>query len=662
MRSTATASSSEATTLSMPKSAMCTGGRVVVRSALPSLVTSMMVPVSAIDMLAPLMPTVASMNFSRSETRACCWMASTVASVPKTLAASSFVRWIAGAIRCDGCVWVSWTIRSPRSVSTTSMPSASRKGLRSISSAAIDLTLVTTMRPLSVPALPAFQQIWAMMSRASAASLAKWTLPPTASSLVLNCSISSGRRSRFALRRCFKSARPFAKSKLSKALSRRARNPVSAWTSARCRSGSSRALLTRWEKWRRDSVTRRRCLLQRFDNLLWGRHRRQAYGPDAHHRSLIAVRVNHGVRGGEDGGARQLAVAGRHLDRVVRAVQRAGKDRSHETVLPRQCCHGFKRTSSLVEMRRLRIAGHGVQLGQRHGGNGVFHEGLDRLGQPAQVVAGCVVEIAAEVGVAVSLLDVRGEVHRRLHPLVTEPGLVGANRRPQAPGLVRQLAADVSGMAHAFAAPVGLLEKALEQLARVLSQRGTVEVAVRFEIGDRKGRVPRRVNAPVDKWRRCLRALGGIHGVVVLVRVLAPGVETGLRVVQDAVEVPGGGVECRVHPRECKPTHETSVDLEHLLEMRDAPVLCRGVAEEAAFDVVVGATSSHPLEGVDRLLAQGWVGAHLRLFEQQEDGVGLRELGGIAEASVLGVIGVRDRLEDCIHDAVVERPCAARDA
>src|SRR6267378_2129694 len=364
MRSTATASSRLATTLSVPKSAMWTGGRVVVRSALPSFVTSMMVPVSAIAMLAPLMPTVASMNFSRSETRACCWMASTVASVPKTLAASSFVRWIAGAIRCEGCVWVSWTIRSPRSVSTT-----------------------------------------------------------------------SGRRSRLALRRCFRSARPFAKSKLSKALSRRARNPVSACTSARCRSGSSGALLTRWEKWRRDSVTRRRCLLQRFDNLLWGRHRRQAYGPDAHHRSLIAVRVNHGVRMGQDGGARQLAVAGRHLDRVVRAVQRARKDRSHETVLPRQCSHGLKRTSSLLEIRRVRIAGHGVQLGQRHGGNGVFREGLDRLGQPAQVVAGCVVEIAAEVGVAVSLLDVRGEVHRRLHPLVTEPGLVGANRRPQAPSL-----------------------------------------------------------------------------------------------------------------------------------------------------------------------------------------------------------------------------------
>ena len=64
------ASSSVATTLSIPKRAMWTGGRVVVRSALPSLVTSMIVPVSAIARLAPLMPTVASMNFCLSECRA----------------------------------------------------------------------------------------------------------------------------------------------------------------------------------------------------------------------------------------------------------------------------------------------------------------------------------------------------------------------------------------------------------------------------------------------------------------------------------------------------------------------------------------------------------------------------------------------------------------
>ena len=70
MRSTATASSSVATSLSMPNKAMCTGGSVVVRSALPSLVTSTIVPVSAMAMFAPEMPTVASMNFLRSDARA----------------------------------------------------------------------------------------------------------------------------------------------------------------------------------------------------------------------------------------------------------------------------------------------------------------------------------------------------------------------------------------------------------------------------------------------------------------------------------------------------------------------------------------------------------------------------------------------------------------
>ena len=65
---------------------------MVVRSALPSLVTSTMVPVSAMAMFAPEMPTVAWMNFSRSDSRAWCWIASTEASVPKTRAASSLVR------------------------------------------------------------------------------------------------------------------------------------------------------------------------------------------------------------------------------------------------------------------------------------------------------------------------------------------------------------------------------------------------------------------------------------------------------------------------------------------------------------------------------------------------------------------------------------------
>ena len=198
MRRTATASSSVATSLSMPKSAMCTGGSVVVKSALPSFVTRTIVPVSAIAMFAPEMPTVASMNFWRKDSRACFWIASTVGSVPNTLAASSLVRCMAGAIRCEGCVCVSCTIRSPRSVSTTSMPRLSRCGLSSISSLAIDLLLVTTMRLPAGTCAAALKQIWAMISRASCASFAMCTSPPTAPSRSANCSRSSGRRSRLA--------------------------------------------------------------------------------------------------------------------------------------------------------------------------------------------------------------------------------------------------------------------------------------------------------------------------------------------------------------------------------------------------------------------------------------------------------------------------------
>ena len=54
IRNTATASSSDATTLSTPNNAMWTGGSVTVRSALPSLVTNMMVPVSAMARAQPV--------------------------------------------------------------------------------------------------------------------------------------------------------------------------------------------------------------------------------------------------------------------------------------------------------------------------------------------------------------------------------------------------------------------------------------------------------------------------------------------------------------------------------------------------------------------------------------------------------------------------------
>src|SRR5258708_18694458 len=360
MRSTATASSSEATTLSTPNNAMCTGGSVTVRSAWPSLVTSMMEPVSAIARLAPLIPTEALMNFCRRDSRACAWIASTVASVPNTRAASSCVRWIAGAMRWEGCVCVSCTIRSPRSVSTTSIPSDSRYGLSSISSLAIDLTLVTMGRCWP-PA--AFQQICPMMSRACAASRAKWTLPPHASRRAVNCCTSAGSRWRLARRRRLSSVRPASKSKSAKAATRRVRRPVIALVNAPCSLGSSRALLTRLAKWRRDSGTRLACFLHCLADRSLGRHRGQAYCPDADHRAVVAIGIEHHVWVRHDRGARQLGVASADLDHVLRSVKRTREDGRHQAVLAGGGGHSLAHPSG---------AGQGTVLGcanalvQRH--------------------------------------------------------------------------------------------------------------------------------------------------------------------------------------------------------------------------------------------------------------------------------------------------------
>src|SRR5260370_2354375 len=113
-----------------------------------------------------------------------------------------------------------------------------------------------------------------MISLAAVASLAKWTLPPTASRRSVNCSTSSGRRSRLARRRCLRSARPVAKSKLLNPASRRLRKPVIAWIRAPCSLGSSRALLTRRPKWRLDSGTRLDGFSDRLADRCCFRHRR----------------------------------------------------------------------------------------------------------------------------------------------------------------------------------------------------------------------------------------------------------------------------------------------------------------------------------------------------------------------------------------------------
>src|SRR5579864_864050 len=458
IRSTATASSSEATSLSMPNSAMCTGGSVVVRSALPSLVTRTMVPVSAIARLAPEMPTVASMNFSRSDSRAWRWMASTVASVPKTLAASSFVRWMAGAIRCEGCVCVSCTIRSPRSVSTTSIPRPSRCSFSPISSLAIDLLLVTTIRLPDGNAVPAFEQIWPMMARASAASFAKWTSPPTAVRRSVNCAASSGRRSRFAWRLAFSSARPASKSKLSNAALRRPRRPVIAWISAFCRFWLSSARSTRRAKWPRDSGTRRSCFFDGLRHRGWCRHRRQAYGSDADHGALIA-RLEHRVGMRRQSCPRERGAACCDFDPVSQPVERAAERGRHQAVLPRQGGDRLERAARPLPVRQVGVTAHDVELDQGHGGDGVLRQRLDAFAEAPELLGSGVVEVAADLAVREPALQVRRQILRDVEPLFTKSVLMRANRGPKRPHLVRELTTNALRMRHALTAAVCMLEQ-----------------------------------------------------------------------------------------------------------------------------------------------------------------------------------------------------------
>src|SRR5579859_5647456 len=400
---------------------------------------------------------------------------------------------MAGAIRWDGCVCVSCTMRSPRSVSTTSMPIASRKGLSSISSLAIDLTLVTTgrTRPPAVPcSLTAFQHSWPMSSRASAASLAKCTCPPTASTRSANWRASSGRWSRFWRRRCLRSARPFAKSKLSKAALRRARRPVIACVSACCSLGSSRARLTRPAKWRRLSGTRARGFLNRLVERARRGHRRQAYGPDAHYRPLVVGRFHHRVRMRANRRAGQLLTAGRDLQGPAQAVERTCEDGRHESVLPGQRGHRLERPARTVEVRLRGVTDERVELDQGDRRDRILDQGLDGVAQPSQRVAASVVEIAAQACVRVAVLQVAAQVEGGVQPAASEAGLVGARGREHPPDLVAELTAHALGVREAFFRPVARVEETVEHPPTVREQRRSLAPARRVEVGDCERRIP----------------------------------------------------------------------------------------------------------------------------------------------------------------------------
>src|SRR5205823_4699962 len=373
-----------------------------------------------------------------------------------------------------------------------------------ISSLAIDLTLVTTGRtcPAVLPcSLTAFQHSWPMSSRASAASLAKCTCPPTASTRSANWRASSGRWSRFWRRRCLRSARPFAKSKLSNAALRRARSPVIACVSARWSLGSSRARLTRPAKWRRLSGTRARGFLNRLMERARRGHRRQAYGSDAHDGPLVVRRFHHRVWMRANRGAGKLLAAGRDLQRPAQAVEGAREDGRHESVLPGQRGHRLERAARKLEVGLCRVADQRVELDQRDGGDRILDQGLDGVAQPSQSVAARVVEIAAQAHIRVAVLQVAAQIEGGVQPAAPEAALVGTRGREHAPDLVAELAADAFGVREALARPVARGEETVEHPARVSEQRRALAPARRIQVCDRERRVPGGVHAAVDVRR-----------------------------------------------------------------------------------------------------------------------------------------------------------------
>ena len=132
---------------SIPIKAMCTCGKVVTMRPLPSLVTRHNIPFSAIPKFTPEIPTSACRNVSRSTLRAAAVSAeiSSVYGKPnfswKISATSPRLRCTAGVIMWEGGSPRSWTMNSPRSVSTTSKPAFSKAWLRRISSLTIDFDL-----------------------------------------------------------------------------------------------------------------------------------------------------------------------------------------------------------------------------------------------------------------------------------------------------------------------------------------------------------------------------------------------------------------------------------------------------------------------------------------------------------------------------------------
>src|SRR5439155_25037777 len=105
---------------------------------------------------------------------------------------------------------------------------------------------------------------------------------------------------------------------------------------------------------------------------------------------------------------------------------------------------------------------------------------------------------------------------------------------------------------------------------------------------------------------------------------------------------------------------QSGVVFQHLLEVRQAPVLSGRVAEEAAIDVVARPATRHLLERVHRHPAQLIVGTQDRLLEQEQDRLGLRKFRRVAESAVFRVVCGTDGVEYLSYEGGLELACAPR--
>jgi hypothetical protein len=156
-----------------------------------------------------------------------------------------------------------------------------------------------------------------------------------------------------------------------------------------------------------------------------------------------------------------------------------------------------------------------------------------------------------------------------------------------------------------------------------------------------------------------LRPLPAGQGVVFLIGVLAPPEDPALRIVEGALYVVQG-----LHRRLPKPLvledlrcveverDQVGVVLQHLLEVGEAPVAGGGVAEPSALHVVIHPAFGHPVEGAADHLRQSFVAAAAAdVFHQEEQaGLGVGELGGLAEAAVDRVVSSGDQSDQVQRD------------